>query len=142
MFKVGDTVRRTKASLPGPRGDSRVMVGGEYKVSYVYAGGHGISLEGIAGQYASCYFELVDTTKTSTALAVQHGGNHYKGMKIQPVEYIMANNIPYMEGNVIKYISRWRDKGGVQDLNKAKHYIEMLIENEEKNGKDSAGSPA
>jgi hypothetical protein len=66
------------------------------------------------------------------ALSVQHGGDHYKKMGIQPVEYIMANKIPYMEGNVIKYISRWRDKGGVQDLNKAKHYIELLIENEEK----------
>lgn len=68
--------------------------------------------------------------KVPSALAVQPGGNHYKGMKIQPVEYIHANAIPYMEGNVIKYISRWRLKNGVQDLEKAKHYIELLIEME------------
>lgn len=62
------------------------------------------------------------------ALEKQIAGNHYKKLKIQVVEYCFANNIPYMEGNVIKYITRWRDKGGVDDLEKAKHYIELLIE--------------
>ena len=62
------------------------------------------------------------------ALTRQVGGDHYKNLAIQPVEYIVKNNIPYLEGNVIKYITRWRVKGGVQDLLKAKHYIEMLIE--------------
>lgn len=62
------------------------------------------------------------------ALNVQVDGNHYKELKIQPVQYIHANNIPYLEGNVIKYISRWRSKGGVKDLEKAKHYIDLLIE--------------
>ena len=61
-------------------------------------------------------------------LAQQVGGNHYKDLKIQPVEYIHANNIGYMEGNVIKYVSRWRNKNGIADLQKAKHYIELLIE--------------
>ena len=66
------------------------------------------------------------------ALEVQVAGNHYKDMKIQPVEYIYANQIPYLEGNVIKYVSRWRSKGGIDDLEKAKHYIDLLIEMESK----------
>lgn len=66
------------------------------------------------------------------ALNIQVGGNHYKNMKIQPVEFIHANGIGYMEGNVIKYVSRWRNKNGIADLEKAKHYIELLIEMESK----------
>lgn len=62
------------------------------------------------------------------ALDVQVGGSHYKDLVIQPIEYIHANNIGYMEGNVIKYVSRWRKKNGIADLEKAKHYIELLIE--------------
>lgn len=72
-------------------------------------------------------------TSVTTPLATQVGGNHYKDMKIQPVEYIHANGIGYFEGNVIKYVSRWRQKGGVADLNKAKHFLELLIELEGKN---------
>lgn len=64
------------------------------------------------------------------ALKEQIGGGHYKGLQIQPVEYIYRNNIPYFEGNVIKYITRWRDKGGKADLEKAKHYIDLLIQME------------
>jgi len=63
-----------------------------------------------------------------SALETQVSGNHYKDMPIQPVEFIHANALGYFEGNVIKYISRWRSKGGIADLNKAKHYIELLIE--------------
>lgn len=61
-------------------------------------------------------------------LEIQVGGNHYKGLPIQPVQYIFENGIGYFEGNVIKYVSRWRSKGGIADLEKAKHYIEMLID--------------
>lgn len=63
-----------------------------------------------------------------SALATQEGGSHYKDQAIQPVEYIHANRIGYFEGNVIKYVSRWKSKGGIEDLKKAKHYIELLIE--------------
>jgi hypothetical protein len=65
-------------------------------------------------------------------LTKQVGGSHYKNMAIQPIEYIVKNNIPYIEGNVIKYISRWKQKNGVDDLRKARHYIDMLIEMESK----------
>ena len=58
----------------------------------------------------------------------QIGGSHYKKYKIQPVEFIVKNNIGFVEGNVIKYILRFKEKGGVQDLEKAKHYIELLID--------------
>ena len=59
--------------------------------------------------------------------SAQVGGCHYKDMPIQPVEFIHANNIPYLEGNVIKYVSRHRSKNGVEDLRKARHYIDLLI---------------
>lgn len=65
-----------------------------------------------------------------SALDQQVGGNHYKDFTIQPIDYIMKNNLPYVEGNIVKYISRWRDKGGVEDLDKIKHYIDILIESE------------
>lgn len=67
-----------------------------------------------------------------SALNDQVSGDHYKDKIIQPVEYIYMNGIGYMEGNVIKYITRWKEKGGVNDLRKAKHYIELLIELNEK----------
>lgn len=49
-------------------------------------------------------------------------------MKIQPIEFIWANNLGFSEGNIIKYVSRWKTKGGVKDLEKAKHHIALLIE--------------
>lgn len=62
------------------------------------------------------------------ALDVQVAGDHYKGLKIQPIEYIHANKMNYCEANVVKYITRWRDKGGLKDLEKVKHYVDLLIE--------------
>jgi hypothetical protein len=63
-----------------------------------------------------------------TANDVQVGGSHYKGKSIQPWDYIAANNLGYFEGNIVKYVSRWKDKGGVDDLKKARHYLDKLIE--------------
>ena len=62
------------------------------------------------------------------ALMKQVGGSHYKDKTIQPIEYIHANKMGFCEGNVVKYITRWREKNGLADLEKAKHYIEMLID--------------
>lgn len=64
----------------------------------------------------------------SDAFTRQEGGDHYAKLKIQPFEYITANGIPFAEGCAIKYLTRWRDKGGVEDLRKARHFIDMLIE--------------
>jgi hypothetical protein len=58
----------------------------------------------------------------------QVGGNHYKKYKIQPVEFIIKNNIGFVEGNIIKYVLRFKDKNGIEDLKKAQHYINLLID--------------
>jgi hypothetical protein len=58
----------------------------------------------------------------------QVGGAHYATKAIQPWDFIIANNLGYLEGNIVKYVSRWKDKGGVQDLKKAQHYLQKLIE--------------
>ena len=63
-----------------------------------------------------------------SALDEQIGGSHYRAGGIQPVQYIEANELGFFEGNVIKYVTRWRAKNGVADLEKAKHYIDLLIE--------------
>ena len=61
----------------------------------------------------------------------QVGGNHYSKLAIQPVEYINKNKLSYLQGNVIKYVTRYKDKNGIEDLQKAKHYIDLLIELED-----------
>ena len=63
-------------------------------------------------------------------LSTQVGGSHYKDCHIQPIEYMLANNLGYIEGAVVKYVTRWKDKGGVQDLEKARHLLEILIQHE------------
>ena len=67
-----------------------------------------------------------------SALDTQVGGDHYKTMKIQPMEFSMLNNMDACQHTIIKYVSRFRVKNGVQDLEKAKHVIDMLIEFETK----------
>jgi len=70
------------------------------------------------------YFNYIQDILTNT----QVGGDHYKNLKIQPTEFIHANNIPFIEGNIIKYVIRHRNKNGIEDLKKAKHYIDLLIQ--------------
>ena len=85
--------------------------------------------------------EEIEEWNRMTALNKQVAGNHYKDLPIQPVEYIYANALGYFEGNVVKYVSRWRNKNGIADLEKAKHYIELLIEleNRKLDGECNAG---
>ena len=59
---------------------------------------------------------------------VQVGGEHYASFKMQPTEFIHINEIPFIEGNVIKYVTRHRQKNGRQDIEKAIHYLELLLE--------------
>lgn len=73
--------------------------------------------------------------ETYNPFKVQVGGNHYSKYPIQPMEYIEKNKLPFADGSVVKYITRWRDKGGIEDLRKAKHFIEMLIALEEEKNK-------
>lgn len=65
------------------------------------------------------------------SLQQQIGGDHYRSKSIQPIEFILANGLGFCEGNVVKYITRWKDKGGLADLKKARHYLDFLIESQE-----------
>lgn len=65
-----------------------------------------------------------------SSLDTQVGGNHYKDMAIQPIEYITANKLGYREGNIVKYISRHKTKGGIEDIKKIIHYCNMILESE------------
>jgi hypothetical protein len=76
----------------------------------------------------------MDNMKDTNPLNTQIEGSHYKNCPIQPVEFIHANNIPFCEANAIKYLVRWRSKGGLKDLEKAKHYIDLLIHMETERG--------
>ena len=67
-----------------------------------------------------------------SAYKKQIGGSHYKDMKIQPIKFINDNKLQFAEGNAIKYICRHAHKGGKEDLEKAKHYIDMIIERDYK----------
>lgn len=58
----------------------------------------------------------------------QIGGDHYKDMAVQPVEYIHGNKLSFLEGNIVKYITRHRTKGGRADVEKALHYCELLLQ--------------
>ncbi len=66
--------------------------------------------------------------ETASAKKKQVGGSHYKDMGIQPIDFITANSIPYREANAIKYIARHKRKNGRQDIEKAIHYLEMILE--------------
>lgn len=70
----------------------------------------------------------IDNIPSVPANSVQFGGSHYKSLAIEPWDYITANGIGYLEGNVIKYVTRWRQKAGVGDLRKARHYLDKLLE--------------
>jgi len=119
MFKVGDTVERLDGGYYG------LEVGKHYTISEVH--GESVSVQGSSFNYLEQYFRLVTSVKS--ALDKQEGGGHYKDMAIQPIEYTLANKLGFCEGNVVKYISRYKNKHGIEDLKKAKHYIDLLIEN-------------
>lgn len=74
------------------------------------------------------YIGLEVAEERGSPLNKQVGGDHYKKLKIQPVEYNHANGLDFFQGSVVKYITRFRDKNGKADLEKAKHFIELLIE--------------
>jgi hypothetical protein len=71
-------------------------------------------------------------TEDILALKSQVGGDHYTSMGIQPFQYALANGTPFLEGTIIKYVSRWRNKNGLEDLKKAQHALSVLIEFEER----------
>ena len=68
----------------------------------------------------------------------QIGGEHYKKYAIQPTEYAEKNGLSFAEGCIVKYVTRWRDKGGVEDLKKIIHYAEILIDIEQSTDREAA----
>ncbi len=68
--------------------------------------------------------------------ATQVGGNHYTKLAIQPMTYSMTNGLDPAQHTIIKYVTRFRDKGGIEDLEKAKHCIDLLIEFEREAGRN------
>jgi len=75
-------------------------------------------------------FERSIFKRSLGASLTQVSGSHYSKLSIQPIDYIVKNSLSYMQGNVIKYITRYKDKNGLEDLRKAKHYIDLIIEQE------------
>lgn len=75
---------------------------------------------------------VATVTESKSALDKQVSGNHYKDCGIQPIEYIHANGLSYLEGNVIKYTTRHSKKNGKADIEKAIHYLELILEMEYK----------
>jgi hypothetical protein len=82
----------------------------------------------IVGSGADKDWEDVLVEQELTALDKQEGGSHYKDMAIQPVEFITANELGFLEGNIIKYVCRHHAKNGAEDIKKAIHYCELLLQ--------------
>jgi hypothetical protein len=83
-------------------------------------------------------------TENSTNKAASHfqiAGNHYRRLKIQVWDYVIANDLDYFQGSIIKYVTRWKDKGGVEDLRKAKHFLDKYIETMEEKYKHLVERP-
>lgn len=75
-------------------------------------------------------YQVTAVCEQANALDVQVGGIHYTKLAIQPMEYSMRNHLNACQHSVVKYITRYKDKGGIEDLRKAKHCIDMLIQYE------------
>ena len=72
--------------------------------------------------------EIITKEKSPNAINKQVGGSHYKDCKIMPIEYIYKNNLDFLEGNVVKYITRYKTKNGIEDIRKVIHYAELILE--------------
>lgn len=88
--------------------------------------GHGVQESKVLASVA----ETVTKLPASDANSVQIGGDHYKSKAIQPWDFIVSNGMGFLAGNVVKYVTRYKDKGGISDLEKARHYLDKLIETE------------
>jgi hypothetical protein len=89
---------------------------------------YSIPRDGAGREGFAVVIEQEDAATDLTPKDVQIGGAHYKDLPIQPIEYCIRNNIPFAEGNVIKYVTRWRKKNGIEDLKKARHMLDILIQ--------------
>lgn len=139
MRKMSEKTKRFLKELDGSPGASigalakkhKIATGYAYKLAKKY---NNQALEKLLGPrpahlpMVSTPVVTIDALMPLSANTVQVGGDHYKKNPIQPWDYIVSNDLGYLEGNVVKYVSRWKDKGGRQDLEKAKHYLDKLLE--------------
>ena len=128
-FKVGDEVEIVKLDKTIQHfGGEEVLspVGTKTFVTYVDVTGEEVVLEQHISSYHADDLTLVKSevleSKPYNPLIAQEGGGHYKNRGIQPLEYTMKNNLSFCEGNVVKYISRYKSKNGIEDLAKVIHY--------------------
>ena len=127
-FKKGDKVRRTGDDWGTVEQGQVYEVAGLLNPISMKLVGHSFSFDPRA-------FELVLEVAKTKASDTQVGGNYYTTLAIQPMEYSMANKLDACQHTVVKYITRFREKNGLQDLLKAKHTIDLLIEREYKDAK-------
>lgn len=137
-FKIGDKVKLVAGSLVGYTDENcsgyTFELGDIFEVVEEIGAGYWVEKGKVELNYMEKeWFELVDSKKEEkkSALDIQEGGGHYKSKGIQPVEYAYRNGLGFIESNVVKYVSRWKEKNGIQDLKKARHYLDILIEFEE-----------
>lgn len=127
-FKVGDEVKIV--SLQGTdgigyRGDCDVWIGETGVVTEVGVGKmpYEVETNNKTWSWSGNNLKLVnEESQVYNPLVAQEGGGHYKDRGIQPLEYTMKNNLSFCEGNVVKYISRYKSKNGIEDLAKVIHY--------------------
>lgn len=129
-FSIGDKVRRKPQyqAKNWPFGDQVCTV---QNIINGHEGGHMLYFAGDDNGWFEGYFNLVSEECVQTSnmhhpLDQQVGGNHYKSLAIQPIEYIVKNNLGWCEGNIVKYITRWKQKGGAADIDKVIHYANLL----------------
>ena len=128
-FKVGDEVKIVKLDKTIKHfggGEMMSPVGTKTFVTYVNVTGEEVEIDADIYSYHADDFTLVKNevleTQVYNPLVAQEGGGHYKNRGIQPLEYTMKNNLSFCEGNVVKYISRYKSKNGIEDLAKVIHY--------------------
>ena len=128
-FKVGDEVEIVKLDKTIKHfGGEGILspVGTKTFVTYVDVTGEEVEIDEDEYSYHVDDLDLVKSAgvkaQTYNPLIAQEGGGHYKDKGIQPLEYTMKNNLSFCEGNVVKYISRYKSKNGVEDLAKVIHY--------------------
>lgn len=146
-FKVGDKVISVKNTPEVPEGFVGYVIEAAKNDNYDYA----VEQLGVSEYFNEDELELLSPSVRipngpnrddiipqeiqgirQSALDKQVSGNHYKDCGIQPIEYIHANGLSYLEGNVIKYTTRHSKKNGKQDILKAIHYLELILEMEYK----------
>ena len=128
-FKVGDEVEIVKLdkTIQQLGGEGLLSpVGTKTFVTYVNVTGEEVEIDEDVYSYHVDDLDLVKSmevkVQTYNPLIAQEGGGHYKNRGIQPLEYTMKNNLSFCEGNVVKYISRYKSKNGIEDLAKVIHY--------------------